>query len=106
MLSKKIPPGALSPRGRTPSKLKCWLAGGGDVARQYWWRVTEITLDHLRPSPEWKKEMEELALAKSGEAATRRGLKALAELQKQDDDKHRMLRESLEDLAARDLCPF
>ena len=28
-----------------------WVAGGGDPARQCWWYVTEITLDHLRPSP-------------------------------------------------------
>ena len=33
-----------------------WLNGGGDPARKFWWHVTEITLDHLRPSPEWKKQ--------------------------------------------------
>jgi len=91
-----------------------WINSGGDLARQFWWHVTEITLDHLRPSPEWKKAMEELELAKNCEAATRRrenaltrrSERALAELLKEDEDKHRMLREALEDLAARDRCPF
>ena len=32
-----------------------WLNGGGDPTRKFWWHVTEITLDHLRPSPQWKK---------------------------------------------------
>ena len=68
-----------------------WINSGGDLARQFWWHVTEITLDHLRPSPGWEKAFEELLLAK---------------IFKQDDDKHRMLREALEDLVARDLCPF
>jgi hypothetical protein len=27
-----------------------WVAGGGDPARHCWWYVTEITLDHLRPT--------------------------------------------------------
>ena len=84
------------------------------LARQFWWHVTEITLDHLRPSPEWKKAMAELELAKSREAATLRrenaltceSQRALAEMLKQDEDKHQMLREALEDLAARDRCPF
>jgi hypothetical protein len=41
-----------------------WLAGGGDPARSYWWHVTEIMPDHLRPSPVWKKQGEDLQLAK------------------------------------------
>ena len=56
-----------------------WLAGGGDPTRQFWWHVTEITLDHLRPSPEWIKQGEELELAKACEAEIRKGLKVLAE---------------------------
>jgi hypothetical protein len=91
-----------------------WINSGGDLARQCWWHVTEITLDHLRPSPEWKKAMAELELAKSCEATSirrenalaRQSETALAELLQQDEDKHRMLREALEDLAARDRCPF
>jgi hypothetical protein len=76
-----------------------WLAGGGDPALKFWWHVTEITLDHLRPSPQWKRAMEELQLAKECEAATRRGLKELADRRKQEAEKHRMLREVLEELA-------
>jgi hypothetical protein len=76
-----------------------WLAGGGDPARKFRWHVTEITLDHLRPSPEWKRALEELQLAKECEAATRRGLKELAERHRQEAEKHRMLREVLEELA-------
>lgn len=53
-----------------------WVAGGGDPARQCWWYVTEITLDHLRPSPKWKKENEELELAKECEAMIERVLKS------------------------------
>jgi hypothetical protein len=76
-----------------------WLASGGDLTRKFWWHVTEITLDHLRPSPQWKRAMEELQLAKECEAATRRGLKELAERRWQEAEKHRMLREVLEELA-------
>jgi hypothetical protein len=43
--------------------------------------------------------MEELQLAKECEAATRRGLKELAERHRQEAEKHRMLREVLEELA-------
>jgi hypothetical protein len=43
--------------------------------------------------------MEELELAKERKAATRRGLKELAEQRRQEKEKHRMLRDVLEDLA-------
>jgi hypothetical protein len=66
-----------------------WIISGGDLARKFWWHVTEITLDHLRPSPEWKKAMQELA-SLNGFGATRR--------RKQDEEKHRMLREALEEM--------
>src|SRR5665213_1956830 len=56
-----------------------WLAVGGDPARKFCWHVTEITLDHLWPSPQWKRAMEELQFAKGCETAIRRGLKELAE---------------------------
>jgi hypothetical protein len=76
-----------------------WIAGGGDPARKFWWHVTEITLDHLRPSPQWKRAMEELQLAKECEAATRRGLKELADRRKAEAEKQRMLREVLVEMA-------
>ena len=75
-----------------------WLNGGGDPTRKFWWHVTEVTLDHLRPSPEWKKQMAELQLAKECEAAIRRGLRDLAERHKREAEKQQMLREALEDL--------
>jgi hypothetical protein len=83
-----------------------WLAGGGDPARKFWWHVTEITLDHLRPSPRWKRAMEELQLAKECEAAARRGLKELAERHRQEAEKHRMLREVLEEMRLGPRFPF
>jgi len=83
-----------------------WLNGGGDPARKFWWHVTEITLDHLRPSPQWQKAMEELQLAKDCEMAIYRGLEELAERRKQEEDKHRMLRESFQELAIDCPDPF
>ena len=52
-----------------------WLAGDGDPVRSCWWHVTEITLDHLRPSPVWQKQMADLQLAKECEAEIRKRLK-------------------------------
>jgi hypothetical protein len=75
-----------------------WLSGGGDPTRKFWWHVTEVTLDHLRPSPEWKKQMAELQLAKECEAAIRRGLRDLVERRKHEAEKRQMLLEALEDL--------
>jgi hypothetical protein len=57
-----------------------WLSGGGEPSRSCWWHVTEITLDHLRPSPEWKKQGDELKLAKDCEAAIRTRLTAQTKL--------------------------
>jgi hypothetical protein len=70
-----------------------WLTDAGDPARCCWWDVTEITLDHLRPSPEWKKQMAELQLAKDCEAEIRKGLKLLAKRRWQEAEKRRMLNE-------------
>ncbi|PAW76247.1 MAG: hypothetical protein B9S33_21010 [Pedosphaera sp. Tous-C6FEB] len=70
-----------------------WLSGGGDPTRCCCWHVTEVTLDHLRPSPEWKKEGEMLQLVKEAEAAIRRGLRRLAERRKQEADQLQLLRE-------------
>jgi hypothetical protein len=50
--------------------------------------------------------MQVLALAKVCEAAIRRGLKELAERLRQDAEKHRMLREVVEELALASRCPF
>jgi hypothetical protein len=76
-----------------------WLDSGGDPSRKFWWHVTEVTLDHLRPSLKWKREMEELELAKECEAAIRRGLKDSAARHKQEEEKKQMLREALADIA-------
>jgi hypothetical protein len=73
-----------------------WIAGGGDPERKFWWHVTEITLDHLRPSPEWKKQNEQLELAKECEALMRRGLKEAAKRRQENEEKMRMLREVAE----------
>lgn len=68
-----------------------WVEAGGDPARSCWWHVTEITLDHLRPSPEWIKQGEELQLAKECEAEIRRRLRALAEKnRRQAEDQQRL----------------
>jgi len=53
-----------------------WLDSGGHPAHECWWDITEITLDHLRPSPEWQKQMTELQTAKDAEAESKRRLKA------------------------------
>jgi hypothetical protein len=84
----------------------CWLAGGGDPAREFWWHVTEITLDHLRPSPQWKRAVAELEMAKECEAAITHGLKELAEQRRQEAEKRRMLREVLEEMAGGARCPL
>jgi hypothetical protein len=55
-----------------------WLSGGGNPARSCWCHITEITLDHLRPSPEWKASRDELQLAKDCESAIRKRLWDLA----------------------------
>ena len=70
-----------------------WLVGGGDPARSCWWHVTEITLDHLRPSPEWIKQGQELKLAKECEAEIRRRLRALEETNRDKAEQRRILAE-------------
>ena len=73
-----------------------WIVGGGDPKRHYWWHVTEITLDNLRPSPKWKQENEDLKLAKECEALVQRGLTKAANEKRNRDEKMRMLREVAE----------
>jgi hypothetical protein len=58
--------------------------------------VTEITLDHLRPSPKWIKQNEELELAEECEAIIERGLEDLAKRRRREHEKLRMLREVAE----------
>lgn len=77
-----------------------WLSGGGNPACSCWWHITEITLDHLRPSPEWKKQMDELQLAKECEAEIRKGLRKLKRAKQQKEMQLEWLRESLADLPA------
>ena len=67
------------------------MAGGGDPARHCWWYVTEVTLDHLRPSPKWIKENEELEPAKKCEAMIERGLENLAKHRRKEREKMRLL---------------
>jgi hypothetical protein len=76
-----------------------WLNGGGDPARSCWWHITEITLDHLRPSPEWKKQMDELQLAKECEAELLKRLKKLAEQKRERAEKVRWLAETAEEFS-------
>jgi len=52
-----------------------WLSAGGDPARACWWHVTEITLDHLCPSPARIKLGVALLMAKVCEAENRQRLK-------------------------------
>ena len=75
-----------------------WLTGGGDPARSCWWHVTEITLDHLRPSPEWKKQGDELQLAKECEAEIRKGLRKSRRAKLERERQLQFLRESVTDL--------
>jgi hypothetical protein len=59
--------------------------------------VTEITLDHFRPSPKWIRENEELALAKDCEAFAERGLQEMAKQRRREKEKMRLLREAIVD---------
>jgi hypothetical protein len=71
-----------------------WLAGGGNPARSCWCHVTEITLDHLRPSPKWKKQGHELQLAKDCEAEILKGLRKLAKQKQASVENKRFLMKS------------
>jgi len=75
-----------------------WLNAGGDPARSCWWHITEITMDHLRPSPALVKQMAELQLAKECEAEIRKGLKALAAKRKKQAEMLKMLAEVADSL--------
>lgn len=77
-----------------------WLSGGGNPARSCWWHITEITLDHLRPSPEWQRQGEELELAKACEAEIRKGLKRLKERKRREIEKQLLLAEVARELTA------
>ncbi len=63
-----------------------WLSDGGDPARERWWHVTEVTLDHFRPSPKWIREGENLERARDCEAVADRR-------QRKEEEKMRLLRE-------------
>ena len=76
-----------------------WLNNGGDPNRDCWCHVTEITLNHLRPSPEWKMRLAELELVKDVESEIRKGLRRLA---KRDRAKAEQLRLVVE--VADELC--
>jgi hypothetical protein len=70
-----------------------WMEAGGDPARDCWWHITEITMDHLRPSPAWKKQMAELQLAKECEAEIRKRLRALEQKKRDEAEQRRILAE-------------
>lgn len=70
-----------------------WLSSGGDPARSCWWHITEITLDHLRPSPEWIKQGEDLQLAKDCEAEIRKRLRLLAKKKLEQAEQQRIFDE-------------
>lgn len=80
---------------------KRWIETGRDPARTCWWHVTEITADHLRPSPAWKKQMAELELAKEAEAAIRKRLGRLERRKRARIEKLRLLKEAADDLQRR-----
>jgi hypothetical protein len=67
--------------------------------------ITEITLDHLRPSPDWKKQMDELQLTKDCEQEIQqeilKRLKLLAKRKNAAGERQRMLAEVF-DLFCRD----
>jgi hypothetical protein len=48
-----------------------WFTASRRPGRECWWDVTELTLDHLRPSAAWKKQMADLQQAKDREVITR-----------------------------------
>ena len=77
-----------------------WWEGGGELARSCWWHVTEITLDHLRPSPAWKKQMADLQLAKEAEAEIRRGLKVLEKKKREQAEQRELLAEVADEFRA------
>lgn len=82
-----------------------WLSGGGTPGRSCWWHVTEVTLDHLRPSPEWQRQGEELQLVKECEALILKGQRELAERRRREAEQHRLLAE-VGDLFEREADPF
>jgi hypothetical protein len=71
-----------------------WLTGGGNPDRNCWWHITEITLDHLRPSPKWEKQMADLQLAREVEAVIRKRLKMQKQQKIQEELKLEMLKEA------------
>ena len=78
-----------------------WIEAGGDPDRDCWWHITEITPDHLRPSPTWKKQMEELELAKEVEAEILKRLRALEEKRRDKAEQRRLLNEAADSFQAR-----
>ncbi len=82
-----------------------WLAGGGNPKDDCWWHLTEITLDHLRPSREWKRQMRELQLAKDCESEIRKGVKRLAKKKRERAEQMRLVKE-VGELFAAETDPF
>lgn len=70
-----------------------WLAARGNPERSCWWTVLELELDHLRVSPRWRQQMQELELAKECEAAIQMGEQKLARQILKREQKQRLLKE-------------
>jgi hypothetical protein len=68
--------------------------------------VTEVTLDHLRPSPEWEQQGKDLEAVKEAEAMIRRGLDQLAERRKAAAEQRRLLREVAAEFSQEAEDPF
>ncbi|NBV24901.1 MAG: hypothetical protein EBS05_23650 [Proteobacteria bacterium] len=84
----------------------CWLSSGGSSERKSWWHVTKVTLDHLRPSPEWENEGKMLQQVKASEGAIRKGLRRQAELRKWEGEHFQLLREVAETFTGEAGEPF
>jgi len=77
-----------------------WLASGGHPARSCWWHVTEIALEHLRPTPEWIKREKELDEAKRRDAQDHKRLRLEAEKERAEARKMELLEEVAAELRA------
>lgn len=81
-----------SSRATSQSGIRTWSSSQRRPAHQPFF--TEITLDHLRPSPKWEKQMADLQLAKEVEAVIRKWLKMQKQQKIQEELKLEMLKKA------------
>ncbi len=62
--------------------------------RDCWWDVTQLTLDHLRPAPDWKKQAADLQLAKDREFIERIALRREKRREREHECQKELLRET------------